>query len=147
MTTDEGNKVLTIRSKNLVEPLLWRGGPNVATVNLVLGRYLWLFDRALRDVELTEGEALAICYAVRENKHLEPKLLTHLWLEVQEACATSLAMKFKVDADALVSKLLDLDPWHAWAVTEAAEIFWNMEGEEADRLRKIGFNITKKNGR
>lgn len=106
-----------------------------------LGRYYHLVSEGLRQLELSEPEALLICDALNGYAALEPRSAGYVWAEIDDAVELDgLDEKWGVEQPAvLVAKLRNASPCAQMAVLDAVERFWRESERPADEMvREVG---------
>lgn len=121
----------------ILEQLTLRGSRSTV-INRDLERLYTLYDRALREVELTTGEACLVV-DVLNGSLMDANTARLLWASVEDGIRLDgLAEKWGVDGKALVEKLKGLNDIQALALVDAGERFWQApnEGETKERVRQ-----------
>ena len=108
-----------------------------------LSRLYTLYNRAIREVTLTEKEACLIVDTLN-GVILDAGTAQYLWAEVEDSVKlNNLAEKWGVDGPALVEKLRDLNALQTMALVDGAEKVWQTAGRISlpEGIRKV-FNIS-----
>lgn len=110
-----------------------RGDNRSEVIRRDLERLYTLYKHALREVELTAGEACLIC-DVLNGVLMDATSASMLWAEVEDGIRMDdLDQKWGVDGPALVEKLRSLDRLTCLALVDAAERFWAASPQEDPR--------------
>lgn len=107
------------------------------TVNRDLGRLYFLYDRALRRLDLTVEEACLIVDALNGTIHDNRTALMFSFGVEDAIDLDGLDEKWGVDGKALKEKLSTLDEITCMAVVDAAERFWYNEKYRNKDIRHV----------
>lgn len=108
-----------------------RGDNRSQTMAQDLGRLYALYDRALREIDLTENEAMLIVDALN-GVLIGADAGALLWANIEDSIRLDgLDEKWSVDGPALVEKLQAMTATQAMAVLDAAERFWQQPEKDA----------------
>lgn len=102
-------------------------GQRAPTINRDLTRLYFLYDRALRRLDLTVDEACLIVDAMNGTIHDERTSLMFSFGVEDAIQLDGLDEKWGVDGNALMDKLSTLDEIGCMAVVDAAERYWHNE--------------------
>ena len=102
-------------------------GQRAPTINRDLTRLYFLYDRALRRLDLTVDEACLIVDAMNGTIHDERTSLMFSFGVEDAIQLDGLDEKWGVDGKALMDKLSTLDEIGCMAVVDAAERYWHNE--------------------
>lgn len=102
-------------------------GQRAPTINRDLTRLYFLYDRALRRLDLTVDEACLIVDAMNGTIHDERTSLMFSFGVEDAIQLDGLDEKWGVDGKALMDKLSILDEIGCMAVVDAAERYWHNE--------------------
>lgn len=109
--------------------------------NRDLGRYYNLLDYALKEVTLTEQEALFIVDSTNGSIFDEVGIRM-LWAGLEDSIRyDSLDAKYQIDGNELINKIKKANIAYLFALADAIERFWilnNSETEMIDNLKKVG---------
>lgn len=118
-----------------------RGDNRSQTMAQDLGRLYALYDRALREIDLTENEAMLIVDALN-GVLIGADAGALLWANIADSIRLDgLDEKWSVDGPALVEKLQAMTATQAMAVLDAAERFWQQPEKDAGPWVRECFRI------
>lgn len=106
-----------------------------------LGRYYKALEETLRQIPLSDREALLIC-DLSNGTLWDPMTVTMLWAQVADSLEEGYDKKWGVDGEALTQKLRKLNHFQCQAVVDAAERFWaensrDLTESNHERVRRL----------
>ena len=120
-----------------------RGENRSHVISRDLSRLYTLYNRAVREVPLTEKEACLIVDSLNGTV-LDANTAQSLWFSIEDSInLDGMAEKWGLDGPALVEKLKELNAFQAMAIADAAERFWEVSERVnlKEGVRKV-FNIS-----
>lgn len=108
--------------------------------NRDLGRYYTLLKYALKEVALTENEAMCIVDSLNGTMFLD-NTIRLLYATIEDAFKfENTHLKYNINADELIEKLKKASNGYLFALVDAVELFWeNKEDIELiEKLKKVG---------
>ena len=119
-----GRKTSIYLREELEEKLKVRGKETSSLINRDLERLYSLYQRSLRQVQLTPAEACLIVDSQNGTLH-DARSAPMLWGGIEDSInLDGLAEKWEIDGPALVEKLKQLNDLQCMSIIDAAERFW-----------------------
>jgi hypothetical protein len=120
------NKTLISQDAQLKAALLKRGDNTGAVGLRDLQRYYALLNYHLLEFALTAGEANLICEVLQDYCfETDPEQARMIWRRINDAMESNqLHQKWRVNGEALISKLQRLTHLQAMALVDAVERYW-----------------------
>lgn len=103
-------------------------------------RYYTLIQYALREIELTEKEAMFIIDSTNGTM-FEPFTIRLLWANLEDSILIdNLHINYDIDATKLVEKIKNASVGYQFALCDAIERWWKIEGDisNIEKLKQVG---------
>jgi hypothetical protein len=139
---EKATKLLSVRpNEQTLAALNRRINNSVSSVHQVadrdLERYYNLLKYALREVSLTEQEAMLVCDALN-GVFFDDFSIRLMHASVEDALKfDGLAEKWEVDRDKLIGKLRSYSTGALYSIADAVEQWWNLNDESFSNTQKL----------